>query len=291
MRRREFITLLGGAAVASPLAARSQPAERMRRVGVLLGLVANDPEGQARIARFQQALQQLGWIDGRNLRTDIRWGGGNVDDIRKYAAELVALAPDVILATASVSVGPLLQATRSVPIVFTNIAISASRRHGRGNMLLKQSGGACDEFVAARCSSITFQFCPRLFCPNPRVPPAYREEFVPAGLKQAHLPFQFLGALYGLEAVLPPVFPEKWWCGQCFVVNHRVDSATIGFGPPQSRDRTIGIAQHLFYHRAIAAELGVSDRTVNRARKATATHDAVDTRVGQGREGSPNASP
>ena len=89
--------------VASPLAARSQPAERMRRVGVLLGLVANDPEGQARIARFQQALQQLGWIDGRNLRTDIRWGGGNVDDIRKYAAELVALAPDVILATASVS--------------------------------------------------------------------------------------------------------------------------------------------------------------------------------------------
>ena len=121
MRRREFITLLGGAAVASPLAARSQPAERMRRVGLLLGLVANDPEGQARIARFQQALQQLGWIDGRNLRTDIRWGGGNVDDIRKYAAELVALAPDVILATASVSVGPLLQATRSVPIVFTNV--------------------------------------------------------------------------------------------------------------------------------------------------------------------------
>ena len=119
MRRREFITLLGGAAVAWPLAARAQQAERMRRVGVLLGLVANDPEGQARIARFQQALQQLGWIEGRNLRTDIRWGGGNADDIRKYAAELVALAPDVILATASVSVGPLLQATRSVPIVFT----------------------------------------------------------------------------------------------------------------------------------------------------------------------------
>ncbi len=120
-RRREFITLLGGAAAAWPLAARAQQPERMRRVGVLLGLVANDPEGQARIARFQQALQQLGWIDGRNLRTDIRWGGGNVDDIRKYAAELVALAPDVILATASVSVGPLLEATRSVPIVFTNV--------------------------------------------------------------------------------------------------------------------------------------------------------------------------
>ena len=120
MKRRDFITLLGGAA-ALPLSARAQQDERMRRVGVLLGLVANDPEGQARIARFQQALQQLGWIDGRNLRTDIRWGGGNVDDIRKYAADLVALAPDIILSTASVSVGPLLQATRSVPIVFTNV--------------------------------------------------------------------------------------------------------------------------------------------------------------------------
>jgi hypothetical protein len=76
------------------------------------------------------------------------------------------------------------------------------------------------------------------------VPPAYREEFVPAGLKQARLPFQFLGGLCGLEAVLPPVFPEKWWCGQCCVVNHRVDSAPIGFGLPQTRHRTnIGIAQ------------------------------------------------
>ena len=92
----------------------AQQGERTRRVGVLLGLVANDPEGQARLARFQQALQQLGWIEGGNLRIDIRWGGGNADDGRKYAAELVALGPDVILATASFSTGALLQATRSV---------------------------------------------------------------------------------------------------------------------------------------------------------------------------------
>ena len=120
MKRRSFITLLGGAA-AWPLAARAQQGERMRRVGVLLGLVADDPEGQARLARFQQALQQLGWIEGRNLRIDVRWGGGNADDGRKYAAELVAIGSDVILATASFSTGALLQVTRSVPIVFTNV--------------------------------------------------------------------------------------------------------------------------------------------------------------------------
>jgi putative tryptophan/tyrosine transport system substrate-binding protein len=121
MRRRNFIILVGGAAAAWPLGARAQQGERMQRVGVLLGLVANDPEGQARLARFQQALQQLGWIEGRNLRIDVRWGGGNSDDVGKYAVELVALGPDVILATASFSTGALLQATRSVPIVFTNV--------------------------------------------------------------------------------------------------------------------------------------------------------------------------
>jgi hypothetical protein len=86
IRRRDFITLLGGAAVAWPLAARAQQGERMRRIGVLLSTGANDPVG--RIAAFLQGLQQLGWTDGRNVRIDARWGGGNADDIRKYAAEL-----------------------------------------------------------------------------------------------------------------------------------------------------------------------------------------------------------
>jgi putative tryptophan/tyrosine transport system substrate-binding protein len=118
MRRREFITLLGDAAVAWPLVARAQQPEQMRRIGVLVAL-ADDPEGQARIAAFLQGLQQLGWADGRNLQINMRWGAGDADRFRKYAAELVALAPDVILAAAGAVVPPLLQATRSVPIVFT----------------------------------------------------------------------------------------------------------------------------------------------------------------------------
>jgi putative tryptophan/tyrosine transport system substrate-binding protein len=121
MKRREFISLLGSAVVAWPLAARAQQGERIRRIGVLIGLAANDPEGLARIATLRQALQQLGWTDGGNLRMDTRWGGGNTDDLRKFAAELVALAPDAIFVAAGGSLGPLLQTTRTVPIVFTNV--------------------------------------------------------------------------------------------------------------------------------------------------------------------------
>ena len=117
MRRREFITLLGGAA-AWPLAARAQQGERMRRIGVLMPLAAGDPAGQARIAVFAQGLQQSGWTIGRNVQIDTRWSAGNADDTRRYAAELVALAPDVILANGNAAVAPLLQATRTVPIVF-----------------------------------------------------------------------------------------------------------------------------------------------------------------------------
>jgi putative tryptophan/tyrosine transport system substrate-binding protein len=119
VRRREFMTLLGGA-VAWPLSTRAQQPERMRRIGVLLS-IADDPDGHARLATFQQGLQQLGWADGRNVRIDTRWGAGDADDIRKYAAELVALAPDVILAPGNSTVAPLLQATRTVPIVFVHV--------------------------------------------------------------------------------------------------------------------------------------------------------------------------
>jgi ABC-type uncharacterized transport system substrate-binding protein len=122
VKRREFITLLGGAVVAWPLAARAQQPERMRRVGVLMPNAADDPEYQARMAAFLQGLAQLGWIDGRNVRIDTRWGVADADRIRKYAAELVALAPDVILAHSSGALAPLLQASRTVPIVFTNVA-------------------------------------------------------------------------------------------------------------------------------------------------------------------------
>jgi putative ABC transport system substrate-binding protein len=116
-KRREFITLLGGTAAAWPLAARAQQAERMRRIGVLLPSDQNNPAVQARIAALVQELQQLGWT-GRNVRIDIHWAGADAEKIRKHAAELAALAPDVILANGSVVVAPLLQATRPVPIVF-----------------------------------------------------------------------------------------------------------------------------------------------------------------------------
>jgi putative ABC transport system substrate-binding protein len=120
LRRRAFITLLGGAAT-WPLAARAQQSEHMRRIGALAGGVdAGDPETVARSAAFLQGLAQLGWTDGRNVRIDYRWGLGNADNIRKYAAELAALAPDII--PASGTMAPLLQATRTVPIVFVNVA-------------------------------------------------------------------------------------------------------------------------------------------------------------------------
>jgi putative tryptophan/tyrosine transport system substrate-binding protein len=118
MRRREFITLLGGAA-AWPLAARAQQPERMRRIGVLIALAADDPESQRRLTAFAQGLQELGWTDGRNIRIETRWTAGDTDRMRRHAAELVALAPDVILASGGTVVGALLEASRTTPIVFT----------------------------------------------------------------------------------------------------------------------------------------------------------------------------
>jgi ABC-type uncharacterized transport system substrate-binding protein len=136
MRRRELIGLIGGAAAwplaampfaampfaAMPFAARAQQGERTRRIGVLISLAADDPEAPLRLRAFVQGLQQLGWADGRNVRIDTRWAGGDADRIRGYAAELVALAPDVILASGGAVAGALLQVTRSIPIVFTQTA-------------------------------------------------------------------------------------------------------------------------------------------------------------------------
>jgi putative tryptophan/tyrosine transport system substrate-binding protein len=122
MKRREFITLLSGAAVAWPLAARAQQSDRVRRIGVLMNGAAHDPDAQTSIAAFVQAMQQLGWTDGRNVRIEYRWGEGNASNIRKYAAELAMLAPDVIFSTGTAGMRPLLQATRTVPIVFAQVA-------------------------------------------------------------------------------------------------------------------------------------------------------------------------
>ena len=122
MRRREFITLLGGAAAALPLVVRAQQPEQMRRIGVLMNTVADDPQGQARIVAFQQTLQQLGWIEGRNVQIDVRWGGNDVERDRRYAAELIALAPNVVMASGTLSVLALQRHGNAVPIVFVNVA-------------------------------------------------------------------------------------------------------------------------------------------------------------------------
>ena len=121
MKRRTFITLLSGAVVAGPLAARAQQDERVRRVGVLMPAAESDPEYQVRMAAFQQALALLGWTDGRNARIEIRWATNNADRIRRSATELVALAPDVILASGESTMPALRQATRTVPIVFVQV--------------------------------------------------------------------------------------------------------------------------------------------------------------------------
>jgi putative ABC transport system substrate-binding protein len=123
VRRREFISLLAGAAATAahlqPLAARAQ--QPMRRVGVLMGVTESDPEGRARLAAFRQGLAELGWTDGRNLRVEYRWAGGDLDRIRAYAAELVALAPDVIVGNGTPVLAALREATRSIPIVFVMV--------------------------------------------------------------------------------------------------------------------------------------------------------------------------
>jgi putative tryptophan/tyrosine transport system substrate-binding protein len=149
MKRRKLLTLIGGAAVCSlawplaaslhwPLGARAQQNQRVRRIGVLMGLKADDPEGQARLAAFAQGLQQAGWAVGQNVRIEYYWGGGDAELMRKQAAELVARAPDVIMAHSSAAVAPLLQQTRTIPIVFTLVADPVGA--GYVNSLAKPGG-------------------------------------------------------------------------------------------------------------------------------------------------------
>ena len=125
--RRKFLAGFGGAAVAWPLAAQAQQQERMRRIGVLIQVAEGDPQARTEVAAFLQSLQELGWSEGRNLRVDTRWGGGDANRIRKSAAELVALAPEVVLALGGTVAGALQQASGTVPIVFLNVTDPVGR--------------------------------------------------------------------------------------------------------------------------------------------------------------------
>jgi ABC-type uncharacterized transport system substrate-binding protein len=149
VKRREFITLLGGAAVAWPLAARAQQPERMRRIGVLTPFAAEDAEGHARLTAFAQGLQQLGWTVGQNIRIEYRWGDGKPASMRKLADELASLAPDVILANSSAAVSPLLQATRTMPIVFAAVADPVGAGYVES---LARPGGNATGFIALEWS-------------------------------------------------------------------------------------------------------------------------------------------
>src|SRR6516164_242665 len=121
MRRRDFITLIGGAA-AWPLAARAQQGERMRRIGVLMPQDENDPDAKVQLSAFVEGLAELGWTDGRNIRLDVRWAGGDVDRERVFAKELVGLQPDVIFANATTATAALQRETRTIPIVFAFVS-------------------------------------------------------------------------------------------------------------------------------------------------------------------------
>jgi ABC-type uncharacterized transport system substrate-binding protein len=145
VKRREFITLLGGAAAAWPLAAHAQQTERMRRIGVIMAIEDDDPQTQRRLAALHRGLQQLGWVDGRNIRVDVRSGSGT-EKLRKNISELIALSPDVLLSAGAASLAQLLQATRAVPIVFANVADPV----GAGFIdSLAQPGGNATGFLQA----------------------------------------------------------------------------------------------------------------------------------------------
>jgi putative tryptophan/tyrosine transport system substrate-binding protein len=180
--RREFVALLGGAAVAWPLAARAQQADRVRRIGVLSGLVLEDPESRARIAAFLDELRRLGWSEGRNIRLDVRSGGANAAERRKNAAELVALAPDIILAIGAISVEHLLEVTRSVPIVF---AIVADPVGGGYVGSLAQPGGNATGFMMFEYSlSGKWLELLKEVAPGLRRAAVLREAALPAGIGQ-----------------------------------------------------------------------------------------------------------
>ena len=140
MQRREFMTLLGGASVAWSLSASALPHGRVMRVGVLMGLAPKDPESRARITAFMEGMQQLGWARGQNISFECRWADGDAETMRKNAAELVSMAPDIILAHSSAAVAPLLQKTRTIPIVFTIVADPVGA--GFVNSLARPGGNA-----------------------------------------------------------------------------------------------------------------------------------------------------
>jgi putative ABC transport system substrate-binding protein len=196
IRRREFIATLGGVAAAWPLAARAQQPERMRRVGVLMNLTADDPEASARVTAFAQGLQQSGWTVGHNVRIDYRWGAADADRSGRYAAELLALAPDVILSTGSPATKALQQATRSVPTVFANVVDPVGA--GFVDSLAKPGGNATgfiafEYVISAKWLELLKDIAPQL-----KQVAVLRESDIAAGIGQLAV-IQAAAASFGVE--------------------------------------------------------------------------------------------
>jgi putative ABC transport system substrate-binding protein len=196
MRRRDFIKAVAGSAAAWPLAVRAQQSDRKRRVGVLMGLAADDPEAQDRIAAFEQALQQLGWTNGGNLQIEYRRGAGETDPTRKYAAELVALAPDVILASGGSVVGALLQATRTVPIVFTQTPDPVAA--GFVSSLARPGGNATGFTTAEYGMSAKWLELLKEIVPGLTRAAVLRDPSIPAGIGQ-FASIQSVAPSFGIE--------------------------------------------------------------------------------------------
>jgi len=204
VKRREFITLLGGAA-AWPLVARAQRADRVRRIGVLMNLTADDPEGQARLSAFLQGLQEGGWAVGRNIRVDIRWGASEIDLMRRHAADLVALVPDVLLAAANLAILSLHRANRTIPIVFA--AVTDPVASGLVESLARPGGNvtgftSAEYGMSAKWMELLKDVAPRVtrtavlfeadnrfavaqFAAIQAVAPSFGVELIPTGLRDA----------------------------------------------------------------------------------------------------------
>jgi putative tryptophan/tyrosine transport system substrate-binding protein len=202
IRRREFMTLLGGTTAAWPLAARAQQPERVRRIGVLMGFAENDPEGQASVAAFREGLQKLGWTDGRNIRIDTRWAALDVESMQRFAKELVALQPDLILSHSTPTTAAMLQQTRTLPIIFalvidplgSGFVASLPRPGGNVTGFIAMEGSVAGKWLellkelAPRVNRVAFLF-------NPATG-TYAEYFLN--------PFKAAAASFGVEAIVAP---------------------------------------------------------------------------------------
>jgi putative tryptophan/tyrosine transport system substrate-binding protein len=245
MKRREFVTLLGGA-VAWPLSARAQQPERMRRIGAMMSLAADDPEDQARVAAFRQGLAQFGWTEGHNVRIDIRWPAGDPDRVRAYAAELVALAPDVILTTGDTT-GPVQQATHIVPIVFVLISDPVSA--GYVASLARPGGNATGFSFIEYGSSAKWLELLKQIAPSVTRVAVLRDPAVPTGIGQ-------LGAL---QSVAPSVGVELLPVGVSDA--GEIERAITDFAHEPNSGMIVTVTTLTIIHRemivALAARLGL----------------------------------